>query len=185
LQLLRICFAPRRLRQRAPTPAHASAASRALQPQATPPIFYKINNSSILHIITNTAIMTNTDIMENTNIMTTTDILQDSPVTLTQGAIRQLEQIRQQQNLTSEHALRVGVKGGGCSGFSYVLGFDVKKEGDDEFMIGGMNVLMNKAHAIYLLGIEIDFLDGLQNRGFTFNNPNAASTCGCGTSFSA
>lgn len=123
--------------------------------------------------------MTNTDIMENT------DILQDSPVTLTQGAVRQLERIRQEQNLTNEHALRVGVKGGGCSGFSYVLGFDVKKEGDDEFTISGMNVLMNKAHAIYLLGIEIDFLDGLQNRGFTFNNPNASSTCGCGTSFSA
>jgi iron-sulfur cluster assembly protein len=117
--------------------------------------------------------------------MENTQVLQDAPVSLTQGALRQLERIRTEQNLTSEHALRVGVKGGGCSGFSYVLGFDVKKEGDDEFMIGNMNVVMNKAHAIYLVGIEIDFLDGLQNRGFTFNNPNASSTCGCGTSFSA
>lgn len=116
--------------------------------------------------------------MENTEIL-------PAPLSLTEGALRQLRRISQEQNLTSEHALRVGVKGGGCSGFSYVLGFDVKKEGDDEFEIEGMRVIMNKAHAIYLLGIEVDFLDGLQNRGFTFKNPNATSTCGCGTSFSA
>lgn len=113
------------------------------------------------------------------------EVLQTSPITLTAGATRQLKRIMEEQKLSAEHALRVGVKGGGCSGFSYVLGFDVKKDGDDEFMIGDMHVLMNKAHAIYLIGIEIDFLDGLQNRGFTFNNPNATSTCGCGTSFSA
>jgi iron-sulfur cluster assembly protein len=65
------------------------------------------------------------------------------------------------------------------------LGFDVKKEGDDEFELSGIKIVMNMAHAIYLVGIEIDFLEGLQNRGFTFNNPNASSTCGCGTSFSA
>ena len=108
-----------------------------------------------------------------------------APLSLTQGAIRQIERIRKEQNLTDGHYLRVGVKGGGCSGFSYILGFDVKKEGDDEFELEGVKIVMNKAHAIYLVGIEIDFLDGLQNRGFTFNNPNATSTCGCGTSFSA
>lgn len=109
----------------------------------------------------------------------------ETPVNLTEGAITQLKKIMADQNVTDLHGLRVGVKGGGCSGFTYILGFDEKKEEDDEFEIGGFRVIMNKAHAIYLVGIEIDFLDGLQNRGFTFNNPNATESCGCGTSFSA
>lgn len=109
----------------------------------------------------------------------------ETPVKLTAGAIAQLTKIMEDQNVTEKHGLRVGVKGGGCSGFTYILGFDEKKENDDEFAIGGLRVIMNKAHAIYLVGIEIDFLDGLQNRGFTFNNPNAKESCGCGTSFSA
>ncbi|MEL6637048.1 MAG: iron-sulfur cluster assembly accessory protein [Bacteroidota bacterium] len=108
-----------------------------------------------------------------------------TPITLTDGAIKQLTKIRDEQNLPESHGLRVGVKGGGCSGFSYILGFDTQKENDDIFEINGMKVLMEKAHAIYLLGIEIDWLEGLNNRGFTFNNPNAKDTCGCGTSFSA
>lgn len=107
------------------------------------------------------------------------------PVTLTDGAVKQLERIKAEQNVPQDHGLRVGVKGGGCSGFSYILGFDVKEENDDIFEIKGFQVFMNKAHAIYLLGMEIDFLDGLNNRGFTFTNPNATDTCGCGTSFSA
>ena len=108
-----------------------------------------------------------------------------TPVQLTEGAVRQLNHIRTEQHSPAEYALRVGVKGGGCSGFSYVLGFDAQKEDDQRFEINGMPVVMKKAHAIYLLGMEIDFLDGLNNRGFTFNNPNAKETCGCGTSFSA
>lgn len=108
-----------------------------------------------------------------------------TPITLTAGAVEQLNQIRQQENISAEHCLRVGVKGGGCSGFSYVLGFDLPQENDEIFEISGIPVVMNKAHAIYLLGMEVDFVTGLQNRGFTFNNPNASSTCGCGTSFSA
>ncbi len=107
------------------------------------------------------------------------------PITLTQGAVTQLKKIRDDQKVPADHALRVGVKGGGCSGFSYILGFDVEKDNDQIFEIGGMKVIMQKSHAIYLLGIEIDWLDGLENRGFTFNNPNAKDTCGCGTSFSA
>ena len=107
------------------------------------------------------------------------------PITLTDGAVKQLKRIMSEQNLSAEHGLRVGVKGGGCSGFSYILGFDAQTEKDDIFEINGMKVLMEKAHAIYLLGIEIDWMDGLNNRGFTFNNPNAKDTCGCGTSFSA
>jgi iron-sulfur cluster assembly protein len=108
-----------------------------------------------------------------------------APVQLTPGAVDQLNQIRQQENIPAEYMLRIGVKGGGCSGFTYTLGFDLPQANDDHFQIGGLPVIMNKAHGIYLLGMEIDFVNGLDNRGFTFNNPNATSTCGCGTSFSA
>jgi iron-sulfur cluster assembly protein len=108
-----------------------------------------------------------------------------TPVQLTSGAIKQLRKIMEDQKITPEQGLRVGVKGGGCSGFSYVLGFDNKEESDDEFEIDGIRVFMNKAHSIYLLGMEVDWEEGLQNRGFAFKNPNATSTCGCGTSFSA
>jgi len=107
------------------------------------------------------------------------------PISLTEGAVKQLQRIRQEQNIPDDHGLRVGVKGGGCSGFSYILGFDITKENDQEYEIAGVKVLMQKSHAIYLLGIEIDWEEGLNNRGFTFNNPNATDTCGCGTSFSA
>jgi iron-sulfur cluster assembly protein len=107
------------------------------------------------------------------------------PLNLTEGAVKQLRSIVQEQNIPAQYGLRVGVKGGGCSGFSYVLGFDEPKEGDDVLTINGMRVLMQKSHAIYLLGMEIDFLEGLNNRGFSFTNPNAKETCGCGTSFAA
>lgn len=117
-------------------------------------------------------------VLEKTNATTT-------PVMLTESAVEQLNLIRQQENIPTDYCLRVGVKGGGCSGFSYILGFDAPQENDDTFDTGGIRVVMNKAHAIYLLGMEVDFINGLDNRGFTFNNPNAESTCGCGTSFSA
>jgi iron-sulfur cluster assembly protein len=115
--------------------------------------------------------------------MQTTTAIQ--PISLTQGAVNQLRSIREEQNIPEEQGLRIGVKGGGCSGFSYVLGFDSKTPQDDEFFIDGLRIFMEKSHAIYLLGMEIDWVDGLNNRGFSFNNPNATSTCGCGTSFSA
>ncbi len=108
-----------------------------------------------------------------------------SPINLTTGAVEQLKQIRTSENIPLDYCLRIGVKGGGCSGFSYVLGFDKVEANDDIYEINGLRVVLNKAHAIYLLGMEVDFVSGLDNRGFTFNNPNATSTCGCGTSFSA
>ncbi len=112
--------------------------------------------------------------------MTTTQ-----PISLTPGAVKQLLRIAEEQNIPNDHGLRIGVKGGGCSGFSYVLGFDKRGETDEEYEVEGLKVFMQKAHAIYLLGMEIDWVEGLNNRGFSFNNPNASSTCGCGTSFSA
>ncbi len=107
------------------------------------------------------------------------------PITLTEGAVKQLKRIMVEQNVPADHGLRVGVKGGGCSGFSYILGFDQQKDNDEIYEISELRVLMSKAHGLYLLGIEIDWVEGLNNRGFTFNNPNAKDTCGCGTSFSA
>lgn len=114
--------------------------------------------------------------------MTAVDL---APIQLTDTTVRELARIREEQHIPTQYGLRIGVKGGGCSGFSYVLGFDEAKENDDVFEVKGIKVLMQKAHAIYLLGMEIDWVDGLNNRGFSFNNPNAKDTCGCGTSFSA
>lgn len=111
--------------------------------------------------------------------------MKSAPVKITEGALKQLHRIHEEQNLSSDHGLRVGIKGGGCSGFSYVLGFDVQKEKDEVFDLGGMKIFMEKSHSMYLLGMEIDWQEGLNNRGFTFSNPNAKETCGCGTSFSA
>lgn len=108
-----------------------------------------------------------------------------SPVSLTDGAVTQLRRLMSEKEVPADYGLRIGVKGGGCSGFSYILGFDQKTEKDDEFEIKGIRVFMEKAHGLYLLGMEIDWLEGLNNRGFIFNNPNATDTCGCGTSFSA
>jgi iron-sulfur cluster assembly protein len=108
-----------------------------------------------------------------------------SPIKISDSALVQLKRIVTQQEIPSTHGLRVGVKGGGCSGFSYILGFDTKKENDQEFVIGDMTVYMEKSHGLYLIGMEIDWLDGLENRGFIFNNPNATESCGCGSSFSA
>jgi len=108
-----------------------------------------------------------------------------APLTLTEGALKELKKLRDQQELSDTFGLRVGVEGGGCAGMNYILGFDQKKEGDSEFLIDDIRLFMNKAHGMYLAGMEIDFQQGLNARGFTFNNPNASKTCGCGTSFSA
>jgi iron-sulfur cluster assembly protein len=107
-----------------------------------------------------------------------------APVSFTEGAVKELLKLKDQQELSEDFGLRVGVEGGGCSGMNYILGFDQKKDGDQEYIIDGITVFMHKAHGLYLAGMQIDFQDGLNARGFTFNNPNAASTCGCGSSFS-
>jgi iron-sulfur cluster assembly protein len=107
-----------------------------------------------------------------------------APVTLTEGAIKEIKKLISQQELGEDYGLRLGVEGGGCAGMNYILGFDQQKEGDQEYLIDGIKVFMHKAHGLYLVGMQVDFQDGLNARGFTFSNPNASSTCGCGTSFS-
>ncbi|HEY1023969.1 MAG TPA: iron-sulfur cluster assembly accessory protein [Sphingobacteriaceae bacterium] len=114
-----------------------------------------------------------------------TDVISPAaPLSFTEGAKKEIRKLIQQQELGDDFGLRVGVEGGGCAGMNYVLGFDQKKEGDQEFNIDGIRVYMHKAHGLYLAGMEVDFQNGLNARGFVFNNPNASKTCGCGTSFS-
>ncbi len=107
------------------------------------------------------------------------------PISLSDGAVVQLKRLIEEKNVPEHYGLRIGVKGGGCSGFSYLLGFDEKTDKDEVFEINGITVYMEKAHGIYLIGMEVDWVEGLNNRGFTFNNPNATESCGCGTSFNA
>lgn len=106
-----------------------------------------------------------------------------NPVTLTAGAVAEIRKLMAADNFDNSQVLRVGVKGGGCSGMTYVLGFDQQTENDMTFEVEGITCVMDKAHQIYLYGMLVDWQDGLNNRGFTFKNPNASSTCGCGTSF--
>jgi iron-sulfur cluster assembly accessory protein len=106
------------------------------------------------------------------------------PVSFTDSAISEVKRLMAEDGFDSTQFLRVGVKGGGCSGMTYILEFDTKEDADDVFEINGIECIMNKAHSIYLIGMEIDWQGGLNSRGFTFKNPNAGTTCGCGTSFS-
>ena len=106
-----------------------------------------------------------------------------SPVTFTASAVEEIKRLMNAEGFDATTQLRVGVKGGGCSGMTYVLGFDTKSEKDESFEIEGIPCIMEKSHGIYLMGMEVDWQGGLNSRGFTFNNPNASKTCGCGTSF--
>lgn len=113
----------------------------------------------------------------------TMTITLEAPLRFTEGALIELRRLMDETAFDHSQALRVGVKGGGCSGLSYVLGFDAPEPDDDRFEISGIPVLMKKAHGIYLQGMEVHFEQGLNARGFTFSNPNASSSCGCGSSF--
>lgn len=106
-----------------------------------------------------------------------------APVSLTQSAKEEVKRLMQEENFDNNLHLRIGVKGGGCSGMTYVLGFDMQTEKDEIYEIDDIKVIIDKTHGIYLAGMEIDWQGGLNSRGFTFKNPNASTTCGCGTSF--
>lgn len=106
-----------------------------------------------------------------------------APVSFTQSAVDELKRLMQEDGFDKTLALRVGVKGGGCSGMTYILAFDKKTEKDESFEIDNIPCIMEKSHGIYLMGMQVDWQGGLNSRGFTFNNPNASKTCGCGTSF--
>jgi iron-sulfur cluster assembly protein len=108
----------------------------------------------------------------------------EEKITITPRAAEEIRSIRANNNVPGAYGLRVGVKGGGCSGFSYVLAFDAEpREGDRILDLEGTRVFIDPKSLFYLSGTELDFQEGLNGRGFVFNNPNAARTCGCGQSF--
>jgi len=107
----------------------------------------------------------------------------ESPLQFSQNAVREIRRLMSDTDFDHTQSIRIGVKGGGCSGLSYILGFDKRGEADQEFESEGLRFIMNPSHGIYLTGMEIDWEDGLNARGFSFKNPNASKTCGCGTSF--
>jgi len=108
-------------------------------------------------------------------------------VTLTEKAAAEVQRIMQDQKLDADTVLRVGVTGGGCSGFSYSLGFDktFDEKNDHKSEQHGVTLVVDKKSALYLDGTTVDFYDGIEKRGFTFDNPNAVKSCGCGSSFQA
>lgn len=105
--------------------------------------------------------------------------------TITEAAEKQLKKLMSEdEKVTQEHFIRVGVKGGGCSGLSYELAFDnLEQDGDNVFETNDIKVRIDKKSFLYLFGTELDFTDGLNGKGFQFINPNATRTCGCGESF--
>ena len=119
---------------------------------------------------------------EATELPQDVNIDQD-PVALTERAARQVREIKKKESLDEELYLRVAVEGGGCSGLSYKLGFDIKTDEDKVVESQGMDIIIDPKHLMYLEAIVIDYPDGLDARGFTFDNPNASESCGCGSSF--
>jgi iron-sulfur cluster assembly protein len=106
-------------------------------------------------------------------------------LSLTEQAVRQVKTILARENI-EDHGLRVAVTSGGCSGYSYGLDFETQARPDDIVLtIDGVKIYVDAASAHYLNGTVIDYVTGLQESGFKFNNPNVKGTCGCGTSFSA
>jgi iron-sulfur cluster assembly protein len=105
-------------------------------------------------------------------------------ITVTEKARKEIKRIMKENNVPVSCGLRVGVKGGGCSGLTYTLNFDeASKEGDSVIESNNVKLFVDGKSLFYLMGTELDFSDGLNGKGFKFNNPNAAKSCGCGESF--
>lgn len=110
------------------------------------------------------------------------------PITLSETAAKEIKSIIKDQNLPEENTrLRVGVQGGGCSGFTYMLDLteEAPSESDEMLECNGVRIVCDMKSYLYLNGTEIDFKDEVRGRGFVFKNPNATSSCGCGSSFQA
>lgn len=105
-------------------------------------------------------------------------------ITITEKAINEVKKIMSENAIPEDFSLRVGVKGGGCSGLSYTLGFDSDiKDTDRKLNVDGIKLVVDWKSILYLSGTTIDYSDGLTGKGFVFNNPLAKKTCGCGSSF--
>ena len=110
--------------------------------------------------------------------------MEQTLIQITDKALEQIKSISQAENPDGTKGLRLAVTGGGCSGLSYKIEFAPEKEKDNILDFGGVKVLIDPKSVIYLKGIVLDFKDGLNGKGFVFDNPNAKNTCGCGESFS-
>jgi iron-sulfur cluster assembly protein len=111
---------------------------------------------------------------------------QGTAITITEKAASEILSIVKENEIPVDYGLRIGVKGGGCSGLTYSLGFDAEKRDSDEVLhLHGIKVYIDAKSMFYLTGTELDYTDGLSGKGFVFNNPNAVRTCGCGSSFGA
>jgi iron-sulfur cluster assembly protein len=120
--------------------------------------------------------------MQEIPAVTTPDLNEE--ITLTDKAATQVRKIKAENSIPEDHGLRLGVKGGGCSGLSYVLAFDEKpREKDRILQLNGITVYIDEKSLFYLSRTVLDFSDGLNGKGFVFNNPQATRTCGCGSSF--
>jgi iron-sulfur cluster assembly protein len=107
----------------------------------------------------------------------------ESAVSLTDGAAAKIKQLVASRDSADESALRVAVRGGGCSGFQYALALDGAKPDDHVFEHSGVAVIVDQVSMQFVFGSEVDFVDGLQGAGFVVNNPNVVAACGCGSSF--
>jgi iron-sulfur cluster assembly protein len=112
------------------------------------------------------------------------EIATDQTIKLTEGAIQEISRILRFENPDNKESLRIGVKGGGCSGLSYIMDLDNATEKDKRIDVGNISIVIDKAHLLYLEGVTLQYENGLNNRGFVFENPNASEKCGCGSSFS-
>jgi iron-sulfur cluster assembly accessory protein len=106
-------------------------------------------------------------------------------VNLTPKALDAVRKMIAKEGLSADQGLRISVVGGGCSGFQYSLGFDGRKDGDTLTVLDGVNVFVDEISLPYIAGTTLDYVEGLHNAGFRFDNPRASRTCGCGSSFSA
>jgi iron-sulfur cluster assembly protein len=104
-------------------------------------------------------------------------------ITLTSQAAEKIGELLGGQEESEGQALRVAVRGGGCSGFQYALAFDRVKDDDHVFEVDGVSVIVDKVSMQFVFGSEVDYIEGLQGAGFQVNNPNVVAACGCGSSF--
>lgn len=112
------------------------------------------------------------------------EVQNDAEIKITEKAVGEVKKIMSENEVPETYGLRVGVKGGGCSGLSYTLGFDANaNDGDTVIEQENIKLFIDGKSLFYLSGTILDFSDGLNGRGFIFNNPNAKKTCGCGESF--
>jgi iron-sulfur cluster assembly protein len=146
-------------------------------------VYLSLKNILSLTTIFKKTIMHNTLVLQETH---TPPAISHEEIFLTEKAASQVTKIKQENSIPENHFLRLGIKGGGCSGFSYVIAFDDNQSEKDVMLEQhGVKILVDPKSLFYLGGTMLDYQDGLMGKGFVFNNPNATKTCGCGNSFSA